>query len=290
MVLDISCIFPEPLYLILCSVWLPEPYDSHLRVCMPLAFLLCLTSGEPWRRIEEFEQKGIIVYSSLHRRVLLLLKRPVLENSPFFWNCKLLPYLYYLDLEAVIVVLMLTSNSSTIHYGSPYIKAKLLKLFFVIKLLGIQICFCHLSPIGPWLRQWENKIDNEKTKLINANSGRGKASCRKYILRWLSSKESACNARDRGSIPGLGRSPGEGNGYPFQYSCLKFHGQRSPAGRNSWCHKELDRTEGLTIITHINDNLIKGEKNEKRAINCHYNALWLEYPLHVLDSQTSFSV
>ena len=35
------------------------------------------------------------------------------------------------------------------------------------------------------------------------------------------SKESACNAKDPGSIPGLGRSPGEGNGNPLQYSCLE---------------------------------------------------------------------
>ena len=34
-------------------------------------------------------------------------------------------------------------------------------------------------------------------------------------------KESACNAGDLGSIPGLGRSPGEGNGYPCQYSGLE---------------------------------------------------------------------
>ena len=34
-------------------------------------------------------------------------------------------------------------------------------------------------------------------------------------------KESACNARDLGSIPGLGRSPGEGKGYPLQYSGLE---------------------------------------------------------------------
>ena len=34
-------------------------------------------------------------------------------------------------------------------------------------------------------------------------------------------KESACNAVDLGSIPGLGRSPGEGNGNPLQYSCLE---------------------------------------------------------------------
>ena len=33
-------------------------------------------------------------------------------------------------------------------------------------------------------------------------------------------KESACNAGEQGSVPGLGRSSGEGNGIPFQYSCL----------------------------------------------------------------------
>ena len=41
---------------------------------------------------------------------------------------------------------------------------------------------------------------------------------------WLSGRESACNARtigDMGSIPGLGRSPGEGHGNALQYSCLE---------------------------------------------------------------------
>ena len=33
-------------------------------------------------------------------------------------------------------------------------------------------------------------------------------------------EESACNSGDSGSIPGSGRSPGEGNGNPLQYSCL----------------------------------------------------------------------
>ena len=34
-------------------------------------------------------------------------------------------------------------------------------------------------------------------------------------------KESACSVGDLGLIPGWGRSPGEGNGYPLQYSCLE---------------------------------------------------------------------
>ena len=40
------------------------------------------------------------------------------------------------------------------------------------------------------------------------------------LPRWLSGKESAWQAGDTGSIPGSGRFPGEGNGNPFQYSCL----------------------------------------------------------------------
>ena len=37
----------------------------------------------------------------------------------------------------------------------------------------------------------------------------------------LDGKESACHAGELRLIPGLGRSPGEGNSYPLQYSCLK---------------------------------------------------------------------
>ena len=43
-------------------------------------------------------------------------------------------------------------------------------------------------------------------------------------------KASACNAGDPGSIPGLGRSPGEGNGNPLQCSCLEIPGTGEPGG------------------------------------------------------------
>ena len=60
-------------------------------------------------------------------------------------------------------------------------------------------------------------------------------------------KESACNAGDLGSIPGLGRFPGGGHGNPLQYSCLKNpYGQRSLAGYSPWGCKELDMTDRLT--------------------------------------------
>ena len=56
-------------------------------------------------------------------------------------------------------------------------------------------------------------------------------------------KKSACNARDPASIPGLGRSSGEGSGNPLQYSCLENFRQRSLVGYSLWDHKELDTTE-----------------------------------------------
>ena len=52
----------------------------------------------------------------------------------------------------------------------------------------------------------------------------------KIVIIWLLSgsegKASACNAGDLSSIPGSGRSPGEGNGNPLQYSCLENHMDR----------------------------------------------------------------
>ena len=57
-------------------------------------------------------------------------------------------------------------------------------------------------------------------------------------------KSSACNAGDPGLIPGSGRSPGEGNGNPLQYSCLKNpHGQRCLV---AWGCKESDTTKPLS--------------------------------------------
>ena len=44
---------------------------------------------------------------------------------------------------------------------------------------------------------------------------------------------SAGDARDAGSIPGLGRSPGEGNGKPLQYSCLENSKDRGASGLQS---------------------------------------------------------
>ena len=57
-------------------------------------------------------------------------------------------------------------------------------------------------------------------------------------------KESACSAGDPGSIPGSGRSPGEENGNPLQYSCLE-----NSMGREAW----LAIVYGSQSQTQLND-------------------------------------
>ena len=64
----------------------------------------------------------------------------------------------------------------------------------------------------------------------------------------LAGKESTCNMRDLGSIPGLGRAPGEGKGYPLQYSWASLVTQlikNQPTMRETWVGKIHWRRERL---------------------------------------------
>ena len=75
------------------------------------------------------------------------------------------------------------------------------------------------------------------------------------FTQWLSGKESAWNAGDMGSVPGLGRSPGRRARQPTPvFLSREFHGQRrSLAGYSPWGRKELDMTEGLTLLFSVAD-------------------------------------
>ena len=80
-------------------------------------------------------------------------------------------------------------------------------------------------------------------------------------------KESACSAGELGSIPGFGRSTGEGKGYPIQYSGLE-NSMDSP-----WGHKELDTTEWLSLSAWVDSHMshcieyVLGKVGKKKWLN-----------------------
>ena len=73
------------------------------------------------------------------------------------------------------------------------------------------------------------------------------------LSRWCSGKESACQGRrhEPSSIPGLGRSPGVGNGNPFQYSCLE-----KSMNRGAWWTAVHGIAKGWTWLSNCACTLI----------------------------------
>ena len=87
----------------------------------------------------------------------------------------------------------------------------------------------------------------ESDNLKNLTCDRVRMTWNRGFLGGSEGKASACSAGDLGSIPGSGRSPGEGNGnFPFLvFLPEKFHGRRSLVGYSPWDHKKSDTTEQL---------------------------------------------
>ena len=90
-----------------------------------------------------------------------------------------------------------------------------------------------------WMTEW---YKTDVGKLVELGYSRSIFFIRFDLCSSVGKKKSTCNAGDPGSIPGLGGSPGEGNGNPFQYSCLRNLMDRNLAGYSPWDCKELDMT------------------------------------------------
>ena len=105
-----------------------------------------------------------------------------------------------------------------------------------------------------WLRLPESSLTYSQSHLVKELSRASvpapghSAICRTSYIKWAFpdssvGKESTFNMGDLGLIPGLGRSAGEGIGYPLQYSGL----ENSMAWKSPWGHQESDMTEWLSF-------------------------------------------
>ena len=119
----------------------------------------------------------------------------------------------------------------------------------------------------------ESLLDNMEIKLVNPKGnqswiyiGRTDVEAETLIL-WLpggfpggsEDKVSACNVGDPGSIPGLGRSPGKGNGNPLQYSCLENPWTEEPGGLQSTGSQRVGH-DWATSHTHLRQRADSFEK------------------------------
>ena len=100
------------------------------------------------------------------------------------------------------------------------------------------------------------------------------------IPRWLSGKESACNAGDAGSTPGSGRSPGGEHGSPLQYSCLE-----NLVDRGAWWAIVYRVTRSWTWLTWLSVHT-----NTHRPFHRYHGVFWSDPNLYQLQGYNCASV
>ena len=100
---------------------------------------------------------------------------------------------------------------------------------------------------------------------------------------WLSIKESTCNAGDWGSIPEWGRFPGEGNGNPLQYSCLRNSMDRGPGRPQSMGSQRVGHNCETNFHFSRNCTQYRADIVSKCSAKAHYCYCLIEGTLWVSD-------
>ena len=96
----------------------------------------------------------------------------------------------------------------------------------------------------------------------------------------LAGKESACNGGDLGLIPGLRRSPGEGNGCPLHYSSLE--------NSTDWVTKSRDRTEWLSLSLFLWERIRRSLELVSAELHSTYPLLTVMYLFTVLNYNSEY--
>ena len=156
--------------------------------------------------------------------------------------------LKWLSIHALSLMFCAEYNSGIKHSASNFLmchnEKELCSLSHISLLLSYLFFFYHVSS-----KMFSKYISNDTLSLLSFFT---RASQTALVVKNLPAN--AGDIRDSGLIPGLGRSPGEGNGNPLQYSCLgKSYAQGSQVHCSPWGHKELDTTEpaGTSFFTNL---------------------------------------
>ena len=115
------------------------------------------------------------------------------------------------------------------------------------KLTKLGSSFMKVAWKSVYIIDWGDKMDTKGSYKVKAAKRNGGNYQKIVGFPGVSyGKESACHTGDLSWIPGLGRSPGGGNGNPLQYSCLENpHGLKSLTSCSPWGWKGWDTTEWL---------------------------------------------
>ena len=156
---------------------------------------------------------------------------PVIQS--YISNCSLQVYTGYFINTSNICCCSATKSCLALCNPTDYSKSDFPVLHYLSELAQTHVCW-----VGDAI-QPSHPLSPSPPLTLNLSLDQG------LFLRGFpggsDSKESACNARDLGSFPGSGRSPGEGNGYPLQYSCLE-----NSMDRGTWQATVLEVTKSRT--------------------------------------------
>ena len=139
-------------------------------------------------------------------------KKPARKNSQFS------------SLQSLIHVRLLAAPWTAAHQASLSISnsCSLLKLMYVESVMpSNQLILCHPLLVPPSIFLSIRVFSNESALWSGGQSTGASAST--GFPGGSTGKEPSCSVGDLGLTPGLGRSPGEGSGYPLQYSCLYIY-------------------------------------------------------------------
>ena len=124
-----------------------------------------------------------------------------------------------------------SAPAPSIMYPASYIEPGL-AIHFIYDILHVSMPFSQIVPPSPSPRESKRLFYTSASLWLSRIQGYRYHLSKFHIFGFPGGSEvkaSASNAGDPGSIPGLGRSPGEGNGNPLQYSCLE-----NPMNGEAW--------------------------------------------------------